>query len=102
MRNPTNTAADEALRLRSATQAIDVTEASVGENPTGLAVTESTTAGGRQGLLALRQIAITRALIELEKPAHTDYELDWIYPTMQIGVHSTVGVDTLLGTVTGT
>jgi phage tail-like protein len=45
-----------------------------------------------------RQFAIVRALIELEKPAHTDFELDWVFPSMQVGKVSTVGVDTLLGT----
>jgi phage tail-like protein len=44
-----------------------------------------------------RQQAIARALIELEKPAHTYYDLDVVFPSMQIGVYSTVGVDTLLG-----
>ena len=47
-----------------------------------------------------RQLQIARALIDLEKPAHTYYELIPSFPTMQVGVHSTVGVDTLLGTVT--
>ncbi|KYC43644.1 hypothetical protein WA1_00270 [Scytonema hofmannii PCC 7110] len=47
-----------------------------------------------------RQLEIAHAIIELEKPAHTTYELIPIYPgTMQIGVTSTVGIDTLLGTV---
>lgn len=47
-----------------------------------------------------RQIEITKALIELEKPAHTFYRLDVTpgFPTLQIGEHSTVGVDTILGT----
>lgn len=45
-----------------------------------------------------RQSAIAHALIDLEKPAHTSYDLDLQSPTMQIGVTSTVGVDTLLGT----
>lgn len=49
----------------------------------------------------LRQSAIAHALIDLEKPAHTDYELHLLFPTMQIGVTSTIGVDTLLGTDTG-
>jgi len=49
----------------------------------------------------LRQIAIANALIDLEKPAHTDYDLDLQFPTMQIGVTSTIGTDTLLGTVDG-
>lgn len=48
--------------------------------------------------LRSRQLQIARALIELEKPAHTFYDLIPISPTMQIGVNSTVGVDTLLGT----
>jgi phage tail-like protein len=42
-----------------------------------------------------RQVAT--AIIAMEKPAHTHYQLDVETPTMQIGVHSTVGVDTLLG-----
>lgn len=46
----------------------------------------------------LHQSAIARALIELEKPAHTHYRLDIIFPAMQIGVTSTIGVDTLIGT----
>lgn len=46
-----------------------------------------------------RQIAIAHALIDLEKPAHTTYELDLSFPTMQIGVTSHIGVDTLLGTI---
>ena len=43
------------------------------------------------------QVEVTRAIIEAEKPAHTYYELRWQTPELQIGVHSTVGVDTLLG-----
>lgn len=46
-----------------------------------------------------RQLAIASALIELEKPAHTHYDLDASFPTMQIGVTSTIGLDTLLGTI---
>lgn len=46
----------------------------------------------------LRQSAIAHALIDLAKPAHTYYELELLFPTMQIGVTSTIGVDTLLGT----
>lgn len=49
----------------------------------------------------LRQSAIAHALIDLEKPAHTYYDLDLLFPTMQIGVTSTIGVDTLLGTDSG-
>jgi len=38
-----------------------------------------------------------RAIIDREKPAHTYYHLDIKSPPMQIGVHSTIGVDTILG-----
>jgi phage tail-like protein len=38
-----------------------------------------------------------RAVVELQKPAHTDYALTIETPELQIGVHSTVGVDTLIG-----
>jgi len=44
-----------------------------------------------------RQSAIARALIELEKPAHTHYGLFVNHPSMQIGFFSRVGKDTLLG-----
>ncbi len=49
-----------------------------------------------------RQRQIATALIELQKPAHTDYELDILFNTMQIGVRSTIGVDTLLGSLSTT
>ncbi|WP_293374003.1 phage tail protein [Nevskia sp.] len=45
-----------------------------------------------------RQTAIARSIIELEKPAHTSFELHTLFVSLQIGIHSTVGVDTLLGT----
>lgn len=44
-----------------------------------------------------RQNQIIRALIDLEKPAHTAYDYQPVHTTMQIGVHSQIGVDTLLG-----
>lgn len=44
-----------------------------------------------------RQREIARAIIDMEKPAHTYYELRVETPALQIGVQSTVGVDTLLG-----
>jgi phage tail-like protein len=48
-----------------------------------------------------RKEQIARAIIEQEKPAHTYYDLHLQFPpTMQIGVRSTVGVDTLLSTRT--
>jgi phage tail-like protein len=36
-------------------------------------------------------------VVELAKPAHTAYEFLIDSPQMQIGVHSTVGIDTVLG-----
>jgi phage tail-like protein len=44
-----------------------------------------------------RQRQIATALIELQKPAHTDFELDIQFKSLQIGVRSTIGLDTLLG-----
>lgn len=40
---------------------------------------------------------VVAAIIDMEKPAHTHYVLEVETPTMQIGVHSTIGADTLLG-----
>lgn len=47
--------------------------------------------------LIRRQIQIARSLIDLEKPAHTNYELEVFHKTMKINERSTIGVDTLLG-----
>jgi len=46
------------------------------------------------------QCHLARAVIELSKPAHTDYELVVVSHSFQMGVHSTVGVDTILGAAT--
>ena len=43
-----------------------------------------------------RQRQIATALIELQKPAHTDFQLEILFNTIQIGERSTIGVDTLL------
>jgi phage tail-like protein len=43
------------------------------------------------------QRAVAHAIVDLQKPAHTYYTLTVETPIFQIGVHSTVGVDTLLG-----
>lgn len=40
-----------------------------------------------------------RAIIDLEKPAHTYYDLRTIVPTLQIGKYSHVGGDTLLADI---
>lgn len=53
-----------------------------------------------------RQLDIAINIIELEKPAHTDYQLDFRFPTMRVGdpnkpdePGSRLGIDTLLGTI---
>jgi len=43
------------------------------------------------------QAAIAHDILELAKPAHTLYDLALISPRMQVGVRSTVGLNTLLG-----
>jgi phage tail-like protein len=43
-----------------------------------------------------RQAQTASALIELQKPAYTDYELEIVHAPMEIGERSTIGVDTLL------
>ena len=45
-----------------------------------------------------RKFEIAQVVVELEKPAHTDYEMLLDTPSLKIGEFSTVGVDTLLGT----
>lgn len=44
---------------------------------------------------AQRRVAFE--VIELAKPAHTVYEFEVISPELEVGIHSTVGVDTVLG-----
>ncbi len=48
-----------------------------------------------------RQRQIIQAIVDLQKPAHTYYELPILIrtDTMQIGSRSTVGVNTLLGSI---
>ncbi|HEU0013460.1 MAG TPA: phage tail protein [Longimicrobium sp.] len=49
------------------------------------------------GPAARRRVeALVRAILDVEKPAHTRYRLDVLSPAMQVGVHSRIGVDTLL------
>lgn len=50
--------------------------------------------GGR-----VRRARQVRSIVDQEKPAHTHYRLVISNPTMQIGVHSTIAVDTILGTI---
>lgn len=44
-----------------------------------------------------RHREVVTSIIDVEKPAHTHYTLRWETPTLQVGVHSSVGIDTLLG-----
>ena len=44
-----------------------------------------------------QQIAIARSIVELAKPAHTIFELSVASPQMEVDVHSTIGIDTVLG-----
>lgn len=43
-----------------------------------------------------RKTESVRAVLDIEKPAHTFYTLSISGPTFRIGVHSTVGIDTLI------
>jgi len=43
-----------------------------------------------------QQTQLARDVIEVEKPAHAWYKLVVIFPRLRLGVHSTVGVDTVL------
>ncbi len=47
--------------------------------------------------LKKKHYEIATAVVDLQKPAHTLYTLTIETPTFQINVHSTVGVDTLVG-----
>ncbi len=44
-----------------------------------------------------RRRAVLQAIVDLEKPAHTYYELSIETPTMQVGKTSSVGKDTVIG-----
>ncbi len=46
-----------------------------------------------------KQLKTARDIVDLQKPAHTytHYPLDFETPMLQVAVHSTVGVDTLVG-----
>lgn len=46
----------------------------------------------------IRKQFIIKSLIDLQKPVHTDYKVNYSAKSMQINVRSTVGVNTFLGT----
>lgn len=46
-----------------------------------------------------RQAAIAQALIDLEKPAHTTYDLKYQFPSLFEVGNARVGVDTLIGSI---
>jgi phage tail-like protein len=43
------------------------------------------------------ELTLLGAILDAEKPAHTRYDLDVTVPEFEVGVRSTVGVDTMLG-----
>ncbi|NIM10349.1 MAG: hypothetical protein GTO45_00030 [Candidatus Aminicenantes bacterium] len=47
--------------------------------------------------LKMRTENVLRTIIDREKPAHTYYRLEVVMPYMKVGVHSTIGKDTILG-----
>jgi phage tail-like protein len=51
----------------------------------------------RSELSGLTSLDEVRAIIEREKPAHTDYHLCVIEPRMRVGFQARVGIDTLVG-----
>lgn len=54
------------------------------------------------GATAFRNLVMnTRAIVDLEKPAHTYYAFLYRVPAMTVGVHSTVAEDTMIGTQFG-
>ena len=42
-------------------------------------------------------ISRVRAVLDREKPAHTDYHLCVIEPRMRVGFQASVGIDTVVG-----
>jgi hypothetical protein len=51
----------------------------------------------RSQLKCADTLAELRAIIESEKPAHTDYHLCIIEPRMRVGFQSRVGIDAVIG-----
>jgi hypothetical protein len=43
------------------------------------------------------EISAIRAILDLEKPAHTYYALRYQFPRIKVGKRSTAGLDTILG-----
>lgn len=110
----TKKALEEYIRIYVAEGGVEITEV---EAPFQIGVTSTigkdTTIGGGpphfffitvtlpepDPQLKVRREAAVRAIIDLEKPAHTYYALSTIVPTLQIGKTSTIGKDTLLGDI---
>ncbi len=43
------------------------------------------------------ELRLLRAILDAEKPAHTRYDIELSVPQFEVGVRSTVGVDTMVG-----
>ena len=67
----------------------------VGERPYYFQITITIPEPSAQ--LLVEYVRAVRAILDREKPAHTYYDLFVDVPTMQVGVTSTVGVNTMLG-----
>lgn len=50
----------------------------------------------RNPVFVEQQLRLARDVVEKEKPAHAWYKLNAIFPRFRLGVHSTLGVDTVL------
>jgi phage tail-like protein len=69
----------------------------IGEPPAHFFRVKVTLRGTTNDAVRQRQLQIARALIDLQKPAHTSYTIRISSNTMKIGVRSTIGKDTLIG-----
>jgi phage tail-like protein len=96
--------AEESARVYELTQPLQVGETStvgvdtaIGSGPPHYFVVKISLSISTEIDRARRE-QIARAIIDREKPAHTYYDLIVEFPTIQVGVTSTIGKDTLIGT----
>jgi P2-related tail formation protein len=69
----------------------------IGEPPAHFFRVKVTLQGTADDKVRRRQLQIARALIDLQKPAHTCYTIQISSNTMKLGVRSTIGKNTLIG-----